>query len=272
VEDDDPSPAEKTFFAKFDAALDTDGRPSSSEISRCTRDVVGKEVPEPTIRGWIEKASLPRSNDDFMAVLKALGAERQELDWLELLRAARRSRQVRLSSIPDQEPSPGDEILPIEPTPSSQPVLTAATPEHRGQTEIRIEDGPAPASSIVLTNEAPKTAEPPLHRQPIVMLSLGALTLTVIVLAAVIWHMKHTDDPQRQCATVIAASAPVYAEIGQPLLKEKKRGEQVEFYQALKPTRGSDGTYRAVLLREGGAHGFGWMLESQLEAASCNVK
>lgn len=77
--------------------------------------------------------------------------------------------------------------------------------------------------------------------------------------------------PQRQCATVIAKpSSPVYLEIGQPSLKQKRYGEQIELYPALDPVDTPQGAYRAVLVRSEGT--YGWMLDSQLTPASCNPR
>jgi hypothetical protein len=67
-------------------------------------------------------------------------------------------------------------------------------------------------------------------------------------------------------------SAPVFLEIGQPKLKDKRRGSQVELYVALVPRETPEGRFRAVLIREEKKNDFGWMRDTDVVPATCNPR
>jgi hypothetical protein len=114
-----------------------------------------------------------------------------------------------------------------------------------------------------------RTSKPWIRGVVEALAAVAALTTVILgVVDAVGW----LRSPQRQCATVTAKPfSPVYLEIGQPPLKQKRYGEQVELYPALEPVNTPQGTYRAVRLRQG-MDTYGWMLDSHLTDATCNPK
>ena len=62
--------AGKALWDKFDAAWIAAGRPSAEEICTVAQEVLDHKLSEPTVRGWIKHAHLPRSADHLLVAMK----------------------------------------------------------------------------------------------------------------------------------------------------------------------------------------------------------
>ncbi|MFI6908307.1 hypothetical protein ACIBKY_44095 [Nonomuraea sp. NPDC050394] len=279
---EDLSPAEIRFYDAFEDARRQAGGPTADKISGLVRrlrrlpSAAGRplpaaaeppQVPAPTIRGWIKRERLPREEESLllvMTVLYGLRAEhrRPQPDrpdsrafpqdfWRKLWLEAKAGRHERLN-----EPACA------EPPPDHQGASRAA-----GGDQTRAESSGAEEQTLSPAVPSPAGARPGRH----LLLSICGVALAGGAL--LIFLAGPSGQPQRQCATVTAApSAPVWEDLDQPKLKDKRFGEQVELYQGLNSLSTTPASHQAVLLREGGKNTYGWMLKAHLRPSACNPR
>jgi hypothetical protein len=283
--EDHPSSAEREIWRQVDIAWDRAARPSAGKISTIAQEHLDRDVPEATIRGWVNRKQprrpVPRTDEDFLAVIQVLGAATQ-CDWKVLLSAARESVRAR-GTAPTQ---PG--LIPAGTTPHQPDHAPAMNTDSPAEISAREDEPGYPATNGQKAGEeGAGQADPPVvapRRSRRRALTTVAVAGTAILLAAVVSAaVSHGDDSDgaagaterpagsKRCAQVRAAVSPVFVNIGdvEPL-KHKGRTDRVVLVDI--PQRTQSGVRRAAVLlpKEGDSPtGYGWMRAEDLTAASC---
>jgi hypothetical protein len=260
--DDTVSTAEKRFWSEFDTAIAADRNPTAAKISEITRDTIGHDVSEGTIKGWLpckgnSPRRLPRFEDDLLAVIKALSAE-QQCDWRALLRTAKKGRDARTS---------GD-VQAVEPDPAA---------EER--------------QPVDLSGDKSKTTRRD-KKQRFLVLAGAAIVAAALGIVALVRTTRATDSdlpaamPQNQeqqaaspqlCADVVNSVAHVFPKPGaDPYNKiAKYKGDQMVLYPDMPDATGPDGRrYRAIrspARADPGKSSYSWVLAGDVANAPCNA-
>jgi len=154
-----------------------------------------------------------------------------------------------------------------------------AGPQSQDETTNPLEDGEPDANNA--TAPPPKPDPPTVpgqdrprspHKIRMILMISGGVALIAVTAVVTALLVERRQESQRQCAfvnTPTKTSAPVYLEIGQQPVKDKRHGERVEIYQTLNPAITPEGKYLPVFVREDGMNTYGWMLEHQLKPAAC---
>jgi hypothetical protein len=259
--DDTVSTTEKQFWSEFDLAVAADGSPTAAKISEITRDTIGHDVSEGTIKGWLpckgnSPRRLPRFEEDLLAVIKALGAE-QKCDWPSLLRAAKKGRDARTSGDPQ--------------TAESHPAAEEGRPANQlgdnSKTTIR---GKKQRSLMLVGAVIVTTA-----------LAIVALVLTTRVgggnlPAALPQNQGQQSASPQLCADVVSSIAHVFPKPGAvPYDKiAKYKGDQMVLYPDMPDAIGPDGrrysAVRSPARADPGKSAYSWVLASDIANAPCS--
>lgn len=255
------SEAEKRFWCAFDAAIADDGSPTPVKISEATREVIGREVSEGTIKGWLTDQGdsprrLPRFERDLLTVIKALGAEK-ECDWLSLLRAAKKGRDTRKGG--------GHQ---------------AVEPDHAAREE-------RPAD---LSGDNSKTTTRDKKQRSVTLVRVAIVTVLAVVVVGLTTRASDDNPPSatpqdeeqqtaspQVCADVVKSVAHVFPKPGaEPYAKiAKYKGDQMVLYLDAPDTTGPDGRrYRAIrspARADPGKSHYSWMRAGDIANAPCNA-
>jgi hypothetical protein len=222
--------------------------------------------------------------DNLLAIAEALGGcpEEWRKRWADT--ADRLDALTRATSgATPPEPPLNITTSQIPGTTPSLQTAGAATPTP-GSALARTAEPGAPAAPDPRTADQPPVTPAtvdslnPARRNWPTWVRFGAGTLAVVATLAVMALVvvavaDRLRGPQPQCATVIKKpSSPLYLEIGKPALRQKRYGEQVGLYLALKPENTPQGTYRAVIVHVGQTTTYGWMLDRDLAPAACTPR